>query len=82
MINDARCASEFKYRIVTANPAFEEKKTLVLNSRLNLNLRKKRTKCCILSITFCGAESCYGEKVKNSWEVFKCGAGKRMYEIS
>ena len=38
--NDARCTSEIKYGIDMAIVAFDRKKTL-LNSKLDLNLRKK-----------------------------------------
>ena len=59
-----------------AKAAFNKKKTL-LTSKLDLNLRKK-----LENATF-GAWPCmvlklgrFGQQIRNTWEVLKCGAGE------
>jgi hypothetical protein len=47
--NYARCTSKIKSRVALEREAFKRKKTL-FSSKLDLNLRKKRVKCCIWSI--------------------------------
>jgi hypothetical protein len=44
---DARCTREIKSRIAMAKPAFSKKKS-PFTSKLELNLRKKLVKCCII----------------------------------
>jgi hypothetical protein len=53
---DARCTREIKSRIAMAKAAFNKKKTL-FTSKLDLNLRNKLVKCCILSIALYGTET-------------------------
>jgi hypothetical protein len=53
--NDARCTREIKSRIAMEKAAFNRKKIL-FNRNLDLNLKKKLVKCYIWSVTFYGAE--------------------------
>jgi hypothetical protein len=55
MINNTRCASEIKHRIVMAKAALNKK--TVLTSKLDLNLKKKLVNCCVWSIALHGAET-------------------------
>jgi len=53
---NTRCAREMKSSIAMAKAAFNKKKNL-LTSKLNLNVRKKETKCYIWSNDGYGAEN-------------------------
>jgi hypothetical protein len=53
--NDAKCKCEIKSSIATAKAAFNNKKDL-LNSKLDLNLKKKFVKYQIWSMALYGAE--------------------------
>jgi len=56
LTNDGRCTCEIKGRIATVKAAFNKKRAL-FTSTLDLELRKKRVKCCIWSIALYGAET-------------------------
>jgi hypothetical protein len=56
LTNDGRWSCEIKYRIGMAKTAFNKKRAL-FTSTLDLELRKKRVKCCIWSTTLYGAEN-------------------------
>jgi DNA-directed RNA polymerase specialized sigma54-like protein len=64
--NDARCTSEIKSRIAMVKAAFNKKKILS-NSKLDLNLRKKLVKCYIGSIALYGAETWTLRKVDQKY---------------
>jgi len=57
--NDARCTREIKFRIAMAKALNnnEEEEEALFTGKLDLNLRKKRVKCCIWSVALCGAET-------------------------
>ena len=76
MLNDGRCTREIKSRIAMAKSAFSNKKTL-FTSKLDLNLRKKLVKyyiwsrlCMVLKLGH------FGQQIRNTWKVLKCGAGE------
>ena len=71
LTNDGRCTSETKSRIAMAKAAFNKKKTL-FTSTLDLNLRKKLTKCYIMVLKF----GRFGQQIRNTWDVLKCGTGE------
>jgi hypothetical protein len=54
--SDARCTHEIKATISMANETFNKMKTL-LNSRLDLNLRKKLVNCYIWGTALYGAKT-------------------------
>ena len=56
LTKDGRCTCEIKYRTAMAKAAFNKKRAL-FTSTLDLELRKKLVKCCILSIALYGAET-------------------------
>ena len=75
LTNDGRCTCEIKSRIAFAKAAFSKKKTL-LTSKLDLNLRKKLIKCYIWSMALYGVLGRFGQQIRNTWKVLKCGAGE------
>jgi len=56
LTNNGRCTCEIKSRIAMAKAAFSKKKNL-FTSKLDLNLRKKLTKCYIRCMALYGAET-------------------------
>jgi hypothetical protein len=74
--NDARWTHEIKSRTVTTKAAFNNKQAL-LNSTLELILRKKLVKCYIWSIPFCGTGTWILRKVDlMCLKILKFGAGE------
>jgi hypothetical protein len=56
LTNEGRCTCEIESRIVMAKAAFNKKRVL-FNSKMDLELRKKLVKCYIWSIALYGAET-------------------------
>jgi hypothetical protein len=54
--NDGRCTCEIKSRIAMAKAAFNKKRVL-FNCKIDLELRKRLVKCYICSIALYGAET-------------------------
>jgi hypothetical protein len=57
LTNDGRCTCEIKSRVAMAKAAFN-KKRILFTSIMDLELRKKLTKCYIWSLALCIAETC------------------------
>ena len=76
--NDARCTCKIKYRIVMAKAEFNRKKAF-FTSKLGLNSREKKVKCCIWSITLCGAEIWTFQKLDQKYQpIFEMWCWRRM----
>jgi len=67
--NSARYAPEITSRMAMAKTAFTEE--TLLNSKLDLNLRKILLKCYILNKALYGPETCTlrGREIRNTWQV-------------
>ena len=71
LTEDGRCTCEIKSRIAMAKVAF--------NSKLDLNLRKKRVKCYVWSMALYGAETWTLRATdQKRWKVLKCGDGDQL----
>jgi hypothetical protein len=82
LTNDGRCNCEIKCRIAMAKAAFN-KKTVLFNSTLELELRKKLVKCYIRSIALYGAETWMLWAVdQKHLESFEMWCWTRMEKIS
>jgi hypothetical protein len=80
LTNNARCTSEIKFMTVRAKAAFN--KTVLVTSKLDLNLRKKLVKCYILSIALYGAETWTLRKVDQKYrERFEMMCWRRREKI-
>jgi hypothetical protein len=77
----ARCRLEIESRIATAKTAFNYEKTLFAR-KLDLNLRKKLVKFCVLNIALYGTETWTLRKVdQNTSNVCKYGAGEKWRSV-
>jgi hypothetical protein len=67
---------KIKSRIAKEKAAFNKKRVL-FNTKMDLELRKKLVKCYIWSIALYGADTWTPRGVdQNTWKVLKCGAGE------
>jgi hypothetical protein len=81
LTNDGRCTCEIKSRIAMANVAFNKKRGL-FSYKTDLELRKKRAQCYILSIALYGAETGTLQAVdQKHLESFETWRWRRMEKI-
>jgi hypothetical protein len=66
---------EIKFRIAMAKAAFN-KKTL-LYQQIGIEFEEETSKMLHLEHGFCMVLKlgCFGQQIRNTWKVFKCGAG-------
>ena len=81
--SDGRCNTEIKSRIGKAKTQFGKLKTLLCNTKINMNVRKRMLQCYVWPVLLYGAEAwTLKEDMKRRLRAFEMWCYRRMMKIS
>jgi len=81
--NDGKCSTEIRQRIAMAKRAFTQKRQLLTNKKLNINMRKNFVKCYVWSVLLYGCETwTINGQDKKKLEAIEMWIWRRLLKIS